>query len=397
MRAERRTQKSLEPPAQPSSEPDESEEPPESVEELVADVDELDEGEPAPAELEEKSGPLDPEIIPAEDEDEESEGVAAVDAPSLRFETASSSSGPVLDVGRTAPTVPVLSRARSGALERFLASVGKYPVLSPDEERDLTLRVYERKDPVAARKLVVHNLRLVVKMAYRYRRTWASVLDLVQEGNVGLMEAVSRFDPWKGARFSTYASYWIRAYMIRYLLEYSRMVRISRTRAGRKMFFRLSKEREKLRAQGIEPGPKLLAAKLGVSEQDFDEVARHMDQSELRLDAPLTADGQATHLDTMSSQTPSPEAAAHAKALGQEVSAALEAFGRRLTDEREIVCWNEHLMAEEPASLSDLGARFGVTKQRMGQIVNGIRKRLKSHLEAAFGPDVHLDYIDQEL
>ncbi|MBI4820694.1 MAG: sigma-70 family RNA polymerase sigma factor [Deltaproteobacteria bacterium] len=360
-------------------------------------IDEVDPSlDPSP-ELEEASGPVDPEVLTDAVDEEESDALKPVDEPTRVLEPASASGPVVLDVGRTAPSVPVLSRARSGALERFLASIGRYPVLTPDEERDLTLRVFERKDPVAARKLVVHNLRLVVKMAYRYRRTWASVLDLVQEGNVGLMEAVSRFDPWKGARFSTYASYWIRAYMIRYLLEYSRMVRISRTRAGRKMFFQLSREREKLRAQGVEPGPKLLAAQLGVSEKDFDEVARHMDQSELRLDAPLSIDGQATYLDTLSSTTPNPEAASHMKALSEEVSSALEEFGKSLTDPREIVCWSEHLMADEPASLSDLGERFGVTKQRMGQIVNAIRKRLKAHLEARFGPDVHLDYIDQDL
>lgn len=316
----------------------------------------------------------------------------------------SDATGPVLDVHPTthaaapsAPSTPVLSSSYgrgNATLQHFLREVGRYPILTLEEEQELTNAVYETNDPIAARKLVVHNLRLVVKMAYKYRRAWANVLDLVQEGNIGLMEAVKRFDPFKGARFSTYAAYWIRAYMIRYLLEHSRMVRISRTRAGRKLFFRLSKEREKMRALGIEPGPKLLAEKLGVSEADFEEVVRHMDQPEVRLDAPLSYDteGGDTVLDTLPSETTNPELAARQSEFNDAVSAALASFAASLTDAREKAAWTEHMMAEDPLPLSSLGERFGVTKQRMGQIVMGIRKRLKVHLVTELGPDVQLDY-----
>ncbi|MEO1334698.1 MAG: sigma-70 family RNA polymerase sigma factor, partial [Myxococcota bacterium] len=236
----------------------------------------------------------------------------------------------VVDVG-SLPTLPSLPSStgssvpakrakdgvRSSALDAFLQEMGRYPVLSTEEERELTLQYYENQDPSAARKLVVHNLRLVVKMAYKYRRAWASVLDLIQEGNVGLVEAVQRFDPFKGAKFSTYATFWIRAYMLRYLLEHSRTVRISRTRVGRKLFFQLAKERAKLRAQGIDPGPKLLAERLGVKEEDLEEVVRHMDQPEIRLDAPAHSDDTqgSTILDTMSTQGASPEAEAFRRAF----------------------------------------------------------------------------------
>jgi RNA polymerase sigma-32 factor len=321
----------------------------------------------------------------------------------------SEETGPVLDVGTmpslpsmpsvdSRPSVPAVRAregiTRAGALERFLAEMGRYPLLSPDEERELTLAYYERQDPIAARKLVVHNLRLVVKMAYKYRRAWANVLDLIQEGNVGLVEAVRRFDPFKGAKFSTYATFWIRAYMLRYLLEHSRMVRISRTRVGRKLFFRLSKERERLRAQGIEPGPKLLAERLGVGQSELEEVVRHMDQSEVRLDAPMyTEDASGgTVLDALSGDGDSPEAQTYRREFDEEVSTALDQFAQTLKDPREQVAWKEHLMAEEPASLSELGERFGVTKQRMGQIVAALRKRLKDHLIETLGPDVQLGY-----
>ncbi len=347
----------------------------------------------APADDEDES-PADPEAYLGDLEEEEDED-----------EDESGAAGPVLDVQPTSPThaastspsapVPSAGYGRSSAtLQHFLNQVGRYPILTLEEEQDLTNAVHERNDPVAARKLVVHNLRLVVKMAYKYRRAWANVLDLIQEGNIGLMEAVTRFDPFKGARFSTYAAYWIRAYMIRYLLEHSRMVRISRTRAGRKLFFRLSKEREKMRALGIEPGPKLLAERLGVSEADFEEVVKHMDQAEIRLDAPLSydTDGGDTVLDTLHSETVSPELAARQTEFNEDVTAALDGFAATLTDAREKAAWSEHMMAEDPLPLSALGERFGVTKQRMGQIVMGIRKRLKAHLVETLGPDVQLDY-----
>lgn len=308
--------------------------------------------------------------------------------------TPSLASAPVL---MSRPSVPAL-RARDGVrtplLERFLAEMGRYPLLSREEEDELTMRYYREKDTVAARKLVVHNLRLVVKMAYKYRRAWASVLDLIQEGNVGLVEAVRRFDPFKGAKFSTYATFWIRAYMLRYLLEHSRMVRISGTRVGRKLFFQLSRERERLRALGIEPGPKLLAERLGVDEAALEDVVRHMDQAEVRLDAPVFGDegSSATLLDGLTNDVVSPEAAAYRAEMEGEVGAALESFAATLTDPREKAAWAEHLMAEDAVSLSDLGARFGVTKQRMGQIVNGIRKRLKAHLIEQLGPGVELGF-----
>jgi RNA polymerase sigma-32 factor len=336
-----------------------------------------------------------PEVVePDEDEDEEEEEEVL----------ASGSSSAVIDVGATLPSRPVstgvsVPALRTGvgrvdALQKFLTEMGKFPLLSKDEERELTLRYYEAKDPNAARKLVVHNLRLVVKMAYKYRRAWASVLDLIQEGNVGLVEAVRRYDPFKGAKFSTYATFWIRAYMLRYLLEHSRMVRISRTRVGRKLFFQLSREREKLRALGIEPGPKLLAERLGVDQEELEEVVRHMDQPEVRLDAPLSNEegSGGTLLDGFSSSIATPEAEAYRKEFAEDVGRALESFAKTLTDEREKDAWQHHLMAEEPVSLSQLGEKYGVTKQRMGQIVGGHRKRLRAHLIATLGPDVELGF-----
>jgi len=334
----------------------------------------------------EPAEPVEPEVLldadadPDVDDEGEGEGEAESE---------------VLDLGGSLPTAPAASlpARRASALDQFLAEVGRYPVLSPEEERQLTLDYWERQDPSAARRLVVHNLRLVVKMAYKYRRAWANVLDLIQEGNVGLVEAVRRFDPFKGAKFSTYATFWIRAYMLRYLLEHSRMVRLSRTRVGRKLFFQLSKERAKLQAQGIDPGPKLLAERLGVDQGELEDVVRHMDQAEVRLDAPLGDEGGGgTVLDALATESASPEAEAYRREISSDISKALDAFAATLTDPREKEAWEQHLMSEDPTSLSELGQKFGVTKQRMGQIVAGLRKRLREHLIASLGPDVELGF-----
>ena len=167
---------------------------------------------------------------------------------------------------------------------RFLAEARRYQRLSEQEERALGVAVRERGDLNAARTLVVHNLRLVIAIAYQYRRAWTNILDLFQEGSVGLMEAVKRWEPTLGPRFGTYAAYWIRAYVLRFLMTNSRLIHVGNTRAGRKLFFRLEKERQKLLAAGFEPTPKLLAAKLDVDEKDLDEVRRHLDSREVSFD-----------------------------------------------------------------------------------------------------------------
>jgi RNA polymerase sigma-32 factor len=165
------------------------------------------------------------------------------------------------------------------------------------------------------------------------------------------------------------------------------------------LFFRLTKEREKLRAQGIEPGPKLLAERLGVKQNELEEVVRMMDQSEVRLDAPMFSEDASggTMLDALEHEGASPEAQAYRNEIETEVTAALDSFAKTIKDKRELAAWHDHLMSEDPQSLAELGVRFGVTKQRMGQIVTNLRKRLKDHLTKTLGPDVQLGFnLDSE-
>ncbi|HSZ81007.1 MAG TPA: sigma-70 family RNA polymerase sigma factor [Polyangia bacterium] len=279
-------------------------------------------------------------------------------------------------------------------VERFLSEVRRYPRLTEQEERDLGKAVRERGDLEAARKLVVHNLRLVVAIAYQYRRAWANILDLFQEGSVGVMEAVKRWEPTLGPRFGTYAAYWIRAYVLRFLMTNSRLIHVGNTRAGRKLFFRLEKERQKLLATGYEPTPKLLAAKLDVDEEDLADVSRVLDAREVSLD-PMSPQGggggESEGLplsERIASGGRSPEAEAEGAELASAVRGFMTTFQKELRDAREIAVWREHLSADEPTPLGELGARFGVSKQRMGQIADRLKKRFREEIVAALGPDV---------
>ena len=171
-----------------------------------------------------------------------------------------------------------------------MAQLRHYAPITREQEHALALRWVEERDRDAARQLVLANLRLVVKIAMEYRRAWTNVLDLIQEGNLGLLQATQRFDPYKGVKLSSYAVYWIRAYILKYILDNIRMVRLGKTRAERKLFFRLNKEKRELERQGFEAVPKLLAERLDVSESDVVDMEQRLSRNELSLQAPAFSD-----------------------------------------------------------------------------------------------------------
>jgi RNA polymerase sigma-32 factor len=291
-----------------------------------------------------------------------------------------------------------LSTVRDG-VGRFLAEAKRYKRLSEQEERALGVAARERGDLNAARTLVVHNLRLVISIAYQYRRAWANILDLFQEGSVGLMEAVKRWEPKLGPRFGTYAAYWIRAYVLRFLMTNSRLIHVANTRAGRKLFFRLEKERQKLIAAGIDVTPKLLAAKLDVDEQDLNEVRAHLESREVPFDPrPGDAAGDEGYAlsERIAGGGQSPEVEAARAELASTMQKLVAGFRDGLKDDRERAVWLEHLAAEDPVALGVLGARFGVSKQRMGQIADQLKKRFRGEIVAKLGPDVRTDWLGAE-
>jgi len=278
---------------------------------------------------------------------------------------------------------PTTALSRTDPLARYMAEVSRHPVLSREEEHELAVRYATTGDLEAAYRLVTANLRLVVKIAYEYRRAAFNILDLIQEGNVGLMHAVRKYDPFKGVKLSTYASWWIRAYILRFIMDNWRMVKLGTTEAQRKLFFNLRKEQAKLAAEGFVVGPKLLAERLGVSEEDVVEMDRRLAGDEVWIDAPVTEDGDRSIGEILPAPSRRPD-----DVLGEEqIKAALreemEAFAETL-DERERFIFEKRLTADEPLTLQEIGDAFGISRERARQIeaklVKGLRERLRERL-----------------
>lgn len=279
-------------------------------------------------------------------------------------------------------------------LSYYLAQVRRYPLLTPEQEKEYAVAYQERGDRQAAEALVTSNLRLVIKIAFQYHRKWANVLDLIQEGNVGLVEALSRFDPYREIRFSSYAQYWIRAMILRFLLDNYRLVRLGSTRAGRKLFFQLPKERDRMIHEGLEPTYKALAERLGVSEAEVDAVDRHLRAPALSFDSPTgdDPDGRTLAEVVEKPDSVSPEVEAGRNELGALMKAKLATFAKTLQDEREHAIWERRMVAMNPESLSDLGEHFDVSKERIRQVEARIKKRLRAFLEAELGDEIEYEF-----
>jgi len=181
------------------------------------------------------------------------------------------------------PEVPAAtgSLARLDPMQQYLREVQRHSLLTPDEEHNLAVKYVGTGDVAAAARLVTANLRLVVKIAYEYRRAYKNIMDLVQEGNIGLMQAVKRYDPYRGVKLSSYAAWWIRAYILRFILNNWRLVKLGTTQAQRKLFFNLNKEKARLSAMGIEPSAAEIARRLGVEEQEVSDMDRRLSSGEM--------------------------------------------------------------------------------------------------------------------
>jgi RNA polymerase sigma-32 factor len=301
------------------------------------------------------------------------------------------------------PRVPVKreagSLARRDPLALYMSETRRYPLLTPEEEHDLAVRLVEQGDTAAARRLIEANLRLVVKIAYEYRRAHRNLLDLVQEGNIGLIQAVGKFDPYRGVKLSSYAAFWIRAYILKFILNNWRLVKIGTTQAQRKLFFNLRKEREKLEQLGFQPTSALLAEKLDVSEKDVIEMERRLAAPEASLDAPVGSggddDGARTRLDFLPSEDDRPDRAVANNEFAQLLKSKLEAFAQTL-EGREQTIFRERWLAEEPLTLQELGDRYNVSRERARQLEKRVLDRLKKYLEAEMGTAIDIEALSRD-
>ncbi|MBI1945082.1 MAG: sigma-70 family RNA polymerase sigma factor [Deltaproteobacteria bacterium] len=327
--------------------------------------------------------------------------------------------GPVLDVGGEAlvrrgamalpegewvqeegPGGPVVDEevapaARGDALyAAFIREATRVQRLSEEEERALGLKVRDHQDKDAAKKLVVHNLRLAIKMAHQYRRAWTNLMDLVQEASAGMAIAAQRWDPDQGTRFGTYAVYWIRAQLTRFLMTNGRAIHTGNTRAGRKLYFQLPRLRRKLLAEGKEPTIEAIAKEVQEDPIEVARVVARLDGREASLDAQVGPDEDGSTLgELIAGDDSGPEQNAAHLEVQQLVNGLMQRFAEALHDERDRVIWAEHLVAAEPKSLVELGERYGISKQRMGQLATRLKRSFRRHVIDELGPTTQLSWL----
>jgi RNA polymerase sigma-32 factor len=279
-------------------------------------------------------------------------------------------------------------------LQLYLSEIKNYGLLTREEEKELGIRVREKNDKEAAYRLVTSNLRLVVKIAMDFHRYWTkSLLDLIQEGNVGLLQAVRKFDPYRDIKFSYYASFWIKAYMLKFIMENWKLVKIGTTQNQRKLFFNLSKERDKLIAQGYEPEARLLAERLDVKEEEVTEMSQRLGGGEVSLNAPVSHDGK----DVFGSFLPDPDEVAIDEQLSENEERHLLlkklAEYRESLSGKELDIFDNRIMAEKPLTLQELGDRYHISRERVRQIQERIVKNIKKWLIEEI-PDFEEDFSD---
>jgi RNA polymerase sigma-32 factor len=273
-----------------------------------------------------------------------------------------------------------LPPAHFDPLQRYLAEIGKYPLLSQEEEKTLAVLYREKGDPEAAYKLVISNLRLVVKIALEYYNSWMmNLLDLIQEGNNGLMLAVKKFDPYRGVRLPHYASFWIKAYVLRFIMENWRLVKVGTTQAQRKLFFNLKKEKKRLEGLGFSPVPKLLAQGLNVKESEVIDMDQRLVTWETSLDSSIDPDSKKSLQDLL----PSDEIYLDQKMADNELKVIfnrkIEEFRRTLKG-RDMDIFENRILAAIPATLHEIGSRYGISHERVRQIEKNIIKRFKEFI-----------------
>jgi len=278
-------------------------------------------------------------------------------------------------------------------LQIYLSEIKRYELLTPEEEKKLAIRVREHNDEKAAYKLITSNLRLVIKMAMDFHRYWTkNLLDLIQEGNIGLLHAVKKFDPYRGIKFSYYSSFWIKAYILKFIMDNWKLVKIGTTQSQRKLFFNLAKERDKLISKGFSPEPKLLAERLDVKEEEVVEMSQRLGGWELSLSSPVSDDSR----ETFDSFIPDPstdiddqlsEYQSH-----QLLTNELAEFRKTLSG-KEASIFDNRIIAEKPLTLQKLGEEYNISRERIRQIQEKLIKNIKKWLKEKI-PDFEEEYSD---
>ncbi|RJR18330.1 MAG: sigma-70 family RNA polymerase sigma factor [Desulfobacteraceae bacterium] len=269
-------------------------------------------------------------------------------------------------------------------LQIYLMEIKRYKLLTREEEMELAIRAVEQQDEKAIYTLVTSNLRLVVKIAMDFHRYWTqNLLDLIQEGNLGLIQAVRKFDPYRGIKFSYYASFWIKAYLLKFIMDNWKLVKIGTTQSQRKLFFNLAKERESLISKGFEPEPRLLAERLDVKEEEVVEMSQRLGGWEISLSSPLGDDSKETYGAFLPDPSTSVEEELSQDESRRLLKEKLKEFRKTMTG-KEADIFDNRIMAEKPLTLRELGEKYNISRERVRQlqekIVDNIRKWLEQEI-----------------
>jgi len=272
-----------------------------------------------------------------------------------------------------------------GPLTSYLNRIDQHELLTPEEERRLALRWRRFGDRAAASRLALSNLRFVVKIAFEYRTYGVRLLDLIQEGNVGLLVAVDRFDPERQVRLTTYAVWWIRAYIQEYIRRSWSLVRFGTTRAEQRCFYRLRRERQRLERAGGKADPEKLATALGIRQDELEAIESRITRRDMSLDDPAYVDTDETRGDRIADDRPGPESALAEQELSDQVRDQIRAALDSL-DPRERAILSKRYLSAKPATLKQLGESFGISRERVRQLEARAKAKLKEELAPLIDP-----------
>lgn len=285
-----------------------------------------------------------------------------------------------LEQSPTSELLPV-SRTPSLAdpLTLYLNEIRRYAVLSKEEELRLAKLYAETKKPEYAQALVTANLRFVVKIAAEYARFGARMIDLIQEGNMGLMHAVREFDPSRDVRLISYAVWWIRGYIQEYLMKQYSLVKIGTTQAQKKLFYQLEKEKQALDAMGFSPSAALIGSRLGVQEKDVTQMSQRLGGRDVSLDAPLDEESQASLKDLQRAPNEAPDESLAREELLHSLKDRIDELRPSLS-EREKIILDERLLNEEPLTLQEIGEKYGITREAVRQMEARLMNKIRSKM-----------------
>jgi RNA polymerase sigma-32 factor len=266
------------------------------------------------------------------------------------------------------------------SLDSYIMQINRLPLLSQEEEFALAVKYRKYNDVDAVQKLITSNLRFVVKVAFEYKSYGIKVLDLIQEGNIGLMMAVKKFDPYKGYRFISYAIWWIRAYIQNFIIKNWSLVKIGTTQAQKKLFYKIGKVRKALESnQENEKKYEVLANDMDVAKEDIIEMEQRMSSRDLSLDAPFDDNQELSHFDLLKETSPNQEEVfgeeEEKKMLEGEVQDAM----KRLTDKEEYII-KSRIMTDSPLTLQEIGNQLKLSRERVRQIESEALKKLKKEM-----------------